>query len=181
MTQPKYILASVGLAVPLFVSAVFVGRTVSAQSAGGNPPASMPEAPGKAATVKTCSACHALTNITSQHRDADAWTATVTKMVGYGATGTDDELQQIVDYLTKYYGPASASDSGAAASHAKIMVNKESATQLTTDLGLTDDEAKAVVTYREKNGDFKSIDDLKKVPNIDAKKIDAHATDLQFS
>jgi competence protein ComEA len=198
MTNPKYIVASLGLAVPLFVAGIFVGRTVSAQTqpaapaaAAGSqdPTASMPDAPGKAITVNTCTKCHAITNITSQHRDADTWTATVTKMVGYGATGTDDDLQQIVDYLTKYYGPASATAASPAASpsatpgaaHAKVMVNKETAVQLATDLGLTDDEAKAVVSYRDKNGDFKSIDDLKKVPNVDATKITAHAADLQFS
>ena len=31
-----------------------------------------------------------------------------------------------------------------------------------------------------KNGNFKTIDDLKKVPGIDAAKFDAHAADLQF-
>lgn len=189
MKATKYILSSIGLAVPLFTAGVFFGRTVSAQtqpstpasaSAGQDPIAKMPDAPGKDITVKTCVKCHAITNITSQHRDADTWTATVTKMVGYGATGTDDELQQIVDYLTKYYGPDSAQGSGASAAHAKVMVNKETASQLTSDLGLTDDEARAVVAYRDKNGDFKSIDDLKKVPNVDAAKITAHAADLSF-
>ena len=59
-------------------------------------------------------------------------------------------------------------------------MNTEPATQLATDLGLTDDESKALVAYRDKNGNFKTIDDLKKVPGIDAAKFDAHAADLQF-
>jgi competence protein ComEA len=190
MRQAKYIVASTGFAIALFASAISSGRVVSAQTqpaapatpaTGSNPVASMPSGPGKDITVNTCTKCHAITNIISQHRDADTWTATVTKMVGYGATGTDDELQQIVDYLTKYYGPSPAPGStGNGAAHAKILVNKDTAAQLSTDLGLTDDEAKAVVSYRDKNGDFKSLDDLKKVANVDAKKLDAHAADLQF-
>lgn len=94
---------------------MFTGNAVSAQTQPATPPASgsanqdpiakMPNAPGKDLTVKVCTKCHSISNITPLHRDADTWTATVTKMVGYGATGTDDELQQIVDYLTKYYGP----------------------------------------------------------------------------
>ena len=38
-----------------------------------------------------------------------------------------------------------------------------------------------MVDYRAKNGDFKSIDDLKKVPNVDTKKFDAKKDDLLFS
>jgi competence protein ComEA len=34
------------------------------------------------------------------------------------------------------------------------------------------DAAKAVVAYRTEHGEFKSIDDLKKVPGLDAKLID---------
>ena len=59
--------------------------------------------------------------------------------------------------------------------------NKETAAQLVSHLGLSDKEAAAVVTYREKHGNFKSIDDLKKVPSIDTKKIDEKKDDLSFS
>ena len=34
-------------------------------------------------------------------------------------------------------------------------------------------QAAAIIEYRTKNGNFKSIDDLKKVPGIDPAKIDA--------
>jgi len=36
------------------------------------------------------------------------------------------------------------------------------------------------VEYRGKNGDFKSIDDLKKVPDLDAKKVDLKKDRLAF-
>jgi competence protein ComEA len=45
---------------------------------------------------------------------------------------------------------------------------------------LTDTEAAAVVDYRKKNGDFKTIDDLKKVPDVDGKKLDAKKDRLAF-
>ena len=32
--------------------------------------------------------------------------------------------------------------------------------------------AKEIVDYRTKNGPYKTLDDLKKVPNVDAKKLD---------
>jgi competence protein ComEA len=37
-----------------------------------------------------------------------------------------------------------------------------------------------VIEYRKKNGDFKSLDDLKKVPDVDAKKLDAKKDRLAF-
>jgi len=40
--------------------------------------------------------------------------------------------------------------------------DKATATQLETGLGLSAAEAEAVIQYRKTNGDFKSIDDLKK-------------------
>ena len=74
----------------------------------------MPNGPGKDITIKTCTKCHSITNITGNHKDKDGWTATITKMVGYGATGTDDEFEAILNYVTKNYGldsPAPAAPS----------------------------------------------------------------------
>ena len=152
---------------------------MGAQAADDHP--EMPNGPGKAITLQTCTKCHSITNITGQHKDKDGWTATITKMVGYGATGTDEDFQAILDYVTKNYGLDSPPAAAAGAAHAKIVVNKETADQLSTDLGLTADEAKSVVDYRTKNGDFKTLDDLKKVPNVDATKFDAKKDDLVFA
>jgi competence protein ComEA len=59
-------------------------------------------------------------------------------------------------------------------------VNQATAAQLESGLGLSTTEAEAVIEYRKKNGDFKSIDDLKKVPDVDAKKLDAKKDRLAF-
>jgi competence protein ComEA len=48
-----------------------------------------------------------------------------------------------------------------------------SAEQLRTGLGLTSKEAEGIVAYREKNRDFKSVDDVKKVPEVNTAKVDA--------
>src|SRR6201986_5221718 len=68
----------------------------------------LPPGPGRDITVSTCSKCHSLANITSQRKDRDGWSATVTKMVGYGATGSDEDFAQILDYLTKNFGKESS-------------------------------------------------------------------------
>ena len=171
------------MGLPLLVWGVSTGSAVAAAAPAAYAQDAHPElpaGPGRDITLSTCTKCHAISNITGQHKDRDGWTATITKMVGYGATGTDDDFGQILDYVTKNFGldapPAAAADA-----HIKIVVNKETAAQLTTDLGLNDDEAKAVISYREKNGDYNSLDYLKKVPNVDGKKFDAKKDDLLFS
>ena len=41
-------------------------------------------------------------------------------------------------------------------------------------------QAAAVIAWRAKNGKFKSIEDLKKVPNIDPEKIEAKKDKIVF-
>jgi alcohol dehydrogenase (cytochrome c) len=64
----------------------------------------LPPGPGRDVTATTCSKCHSLANITSQHKDRDGWNTTITKMVTYGAAGSDEDFAQILDYLTKNFG-----------------------------------------------------------------------------
>jgi competence protein ComEA len=129
-----------------------------------------PEGPGKATFLKVCSACHSANNVLANGQDRAGWESTITKMVGFGAQGTDEELTEILDYLTKNFPPAPAT----------VNVNKATAAQLESGLELTAAEADSITKYREKNGDFKTIDDLKKVPDVDAKKLDAKKDHLAF-
>jgi len=179
MKNAKQVLLTLTFGLPLLVWGVSMGNAVSAAPQQSDA-SGMPDGPGRDITVATCTKCHAITNITTQHKDADGWTATITKMVGYGAAASDDDLQAILEYLTKNYGLDSASNANAPAASHKINVNIDTAAQLVTELGLTEDESKAVVAYRDKNGNFKAIEDLKKVPNVDGAKFDAHAADLVF-
>ncbi len=62
--------------------------------------------------------------------------------------------------------PATASDATAE----KVNLNKATAKELAKVKGLSMAKAKAIVSYRKKHGDFKSIDDLKEVKGF--KKMD---------
>jgi competence protein ComEA len=130
----------------------------------------LPAGAGKDTLVRVCSKCHSPDNVIANGQDRAGWEETITKMAGFGAVATDDEFTAILDYLVKNF-PA---DSG------QVNVNKATAAQLASGLGLTDTEAAAVVDYRKKNGDFKTIDDLKKVPDVDGKKLDAKKDRLAF-
>ena len=62
----------------------------------------------------------------------------------------------------------------------KVFVNMATDKQLSDVLGISLDDAKAIVAYRDKVKGFKSLEDMKAVPNVDAKKIDAKKDQLVF-
>jgi len=47
-------------------------------------------------------------------------------------------------------------------------------------LGLLEREAEAIVKYRTDKGPFKTLEDLKKVPDLDFKKVEAQKDRLVF-
>jgi competence protein ComEA len=131
----------------------------------------LPEGPGKAETQRICSQCHELDRSISLRQDRAGWQATMDKMVSLGAKGTDKEYQLVVDYLAAHY---------AAEEIPRINVNTARAIDLESGLTLRRSQAAAIIDYRQKNGPFKSIEDLKKVPGIDPAKIDAKKDRLIF-
>jgi competence protein ComEA len=133
--------------------------------------AQLPDGPGKSETERICSQCHELERSISLHQDRDSWQATMNKMVGLGAKGTEKEFQAVVDYLAKNF---------AGEGIPKIDVNQAEAIDFESGLTLKRSEAAAIIQYRAKNGNFKSIDDLKKVPGIDPAKIEAKKDRLVF-
>ena len=133
--------------------------------------AQLPDGPGKPETERICAQCHELERSISLHQDRDAWQATMNKMVGLGAKGTEKEFQTVVDYLTKNF---------AGEGIAKIDVNQAEAIEFESGLTLKRSEAAAIIQYRTRHGNFKSIEDLKKVPGIDAAKIETKKDRLIF-
>lgn len=49
---------------------------------------------------------------------------------------------------------------------AAVNINTASKEELTTIKGIGDKRAQEIIDYRKKNGDFKSVDELEKVPGI---------------
>lgn len=129
--------------------------------------ADLPPGPGRDVTIRVCSKCHSPDRIATRHQSKQAWEDTISKMAEMGAQASEDEFYTILDYVSKNFGPL-------------VNVNKAAAGLLESSLGLTDAEANAIVQYRAKNGDFHSIDDLKKVPGLDFKKIEAKKSSITF-
>jgi len=133
--------------------------------------AQLPEGPGKAETEKLCKNCHELEQSISLRQDRAGWETTIAKMVSLGLKATDKEIEAAVEYLAANF---------AADEIPKLNVNKASAIDFESRLSLRRSEAAALIAYRNKNGPFKSLADLKKVPGIDAAKIVAKKDRLTF-
>ena len=131
----------------------------------------LPEGPGHDETNKLCKQCHEVARSISLRQDRDGWTTTMNKMVAFGMKSTDKEYAAVLDYLVKHF-PAEDVP--------RLNVNKATAIELEAGLSLRRSQAAALIAYREKNGDFKSLDDLKKVPGLDAAKLDAKKDRLVF-
>jgi putative heme-binding domain-containing protein len=65
----------------------------------------LPEGKGKAEFQKVCGNCHSVSMATSQRMDKAQWTGVVNDMVSRGAQGTQQDLDNIIAYLTANFGP----------------------------------------------------------------------------
>lgn len=126
--------------------------------------AQLPEGPGKDETVRVCSPCHEPNRVAAFRLTREGWHATVSDMRWRGAKATDGEVELIVEYLAaNFLGEAAP----------KLNMNRATSIELESVLSLLRKEAAAVVAYRHKSGGFKSIEDLRKVPGLDFKKVQA--------
>lgn len=85
--------------------------------------------------------------------------------------GSAQELDLVLDYLARHF-PAEDVP--------RVNVNKASAIELESGLSLRRSQAAALIAYREKYGDFKTLEDLRKVPLLDAAKIEAKKDRIAF-
>jgi competence protein ComEA len=131
----------------------------------------LPDGPGKAETEKLCVQCHDLAKSVSMRQDENGWAVTMTKMFAMGMKGSNEEMEAVFGYLVKSFPPEAL---------APIKINTARAIELESRFSLKRSEAAAILKYREDHGNFKSIDDLKKVPGIDFSKIEAKKDSLVF-
>jgi len=112
--------------------------------------------------------CHAPTAVLGKQGTKEWWQAKVTEMLQEVTGIPDSDVDTIVAYLAKNFPVV------------KINVNKASMMDLETGLELTVKESEAIVHYRDAKGSYKTLDDLKKVPGLDAVKIESKKDRLEF-
>ena len=144
----------------------------------------LPLPPGERQAIvqQKCAGCHALKVITGKKASRQQWSTIVDQMITRGADVSDDDIDTLLDYLAKNFGPATG-QAGADKGHERpgpVNVNSATASELAAALALTEQESTAIVSYRKQNGNFKEWRDLTKVPGIDAKKIERNKDRLVF-
>ncbi|HET7217913.1 MAG TPA: helix-hairpin-helix domain-containing protein [Vicinamibacterales bacterium] len=144
------------IAIATAAIALLIGVPASAQQ--------LPEGPGKAELQKVCGACHQAERSASVRLTREGWEGVIGDMIQRGAKGTDEEFAAVLDYLSKHFlGDAPR----------PLNINKANNVELESVAGLTRKEAAAVLKWLDEVGVCKSLDELKKVPNLDFKKIEA--------
>jgi len=96
----------------------------------------------------------------------DEWSKTLDEMAANGATGSDQEWTDILEYLVKHYSP--------------IAVNKASAKELAAALDVAAAVADKIVQARTEKGRLASIDDVKQAAGAEAPRIEARKDRLVF-
>jgi competence protein ComEA len=169
--------------------------------------ASLPEGEGKAEVERVCTVCHTLDTVTAKRRTRADWQAVIEDMQTRGALGSDREFVEIVNYLSKNFGPepsppaaGNAPAGNAPASNAagnapaageekpkataeaptKVNVNKATAAELMSQLKLSQESASAIVHYRESNGPIKSWESLKSIPGVDVQQLEQSKDRVEF-
>ena len=156
-------------AFAVFMSAFVFTAITAAEATQSSPTAAQDRFPGttgKSALLKICSNCHTADSVVQSLKTRQEWSDVIDQMAHFGAEASEQEFDQILAYLVKHFSP--------------IKVNKATATDLEATLDVSAGVADAIVTRRTDNGEFKTIDDLKQVPGLDAGKVDAQRARIVF-
>ena len=122
----------------------------------------LPDAPGKDAVVKLCSTCHPPERGASVRLTREGWQDVMTRMVGLGMKGTDEEMTAALEYLATHFKGEAA---------APLNVNRATPVQLQSIAGLLRRESAALIAHRTKTP-CKTLEDLKNVAGLDYAKIE---------
>jgi len=154
------------------VAAWVVSAVAAQQGAVTEPPVAsdeleFPAGDGRDLFMNTCGECHEAAIVTDMRQSQEQWKSVVASMVDRGAAISADGQKAIVEYLTAHFGK-------------DLNLNTAPAATIQRFLRLSKEEASAVVSYRKSNGDFKSWEDVAKIPGVDVKKIEGKKDALKF-
>jgi competence protein ComEA len=131
---------------------------------------SLPEGSGKSVFESVCSLCHdAASAVLGRQWNKTQWELKITEMLQEEPDVTAAERAAILEYLSTFFKPGG-----------KIYINKAPADVLQNALEISSQTAEAIVRLRDRSGAFKTLDDLKKVPGVDAAKVESKKDLLVF-
>jgi len=135
--------------------------------------ADLPEGPGRELILRACTGCHKADSFSAYRHTQDEYQSIVKRMATErGAQASAKELDEIAAYLFQNFPKVE--------DPTKLNINKANAKELETRLGLTAKEAEAIVSYRNRHGDFHAIGDLYIIYGVDGKKLEAVQEKITF-
>jgi DNA uptake protein ComE-like DNA-binding protein len=127
----------------------------------------LPPGDGRDAVAFMCVPCHGIQPVAAQRKTALGWAAAVEDMRTKGADGTDAQAEAAAAYLGRHF-PA-------------VDVTRATAKEIAEVTGLTDEEARALVAYRDEGHPLKSFADVKKVAGLDPARLTAAKSRIVFA
>ena len=150
---------------PFLAACVLLLVAVPAAAAWGNPNPAHNLARESRSLKAVCARCHNLQIVMDTPMSYDAWHDTVQNMMDRGATGTDQQFADVMDYLHR--------------TMTTIDVNTADADELQIVLHVPEATAQAILARRSTQK-FTSLADLKSVPGVNATAVDAKAKLIFF-
>ncbi len=132
----------------------------------------LPEGPAKVVLNRACNRCHPADQVSRQRKTQEQWQATVVRMQGRGADIATAEVDTVVQYLVANFGKVEDTT--------KVNVNKASAEELVAKLGFNQEEAEAIVDYRDRKGDFREWGELLNIYGVSGEKVQAAKDKMTF-
>jgi competence protein ComEA len=135
--------------------------------------ADLPDGAGKEILLRACVGCHKAEEFAAYRHTKAEYQSIVYRMAEQrGARATTEELDTVAAYLAKNFLKVEDPN--------QVNVNKATAKQIETGLGLTAKEAEAIVAYRESHGEFRVWGDLLVIYGVDGRKIAAAKDRMSF-
>jgi competence ComEA-like helix-hairpin-helix protein len=157
---------ALGMAACGFVASTMFAAAAPVRQAAAQQAPTAADDPAAPVFTETCGKCHDAARIVAMRRTSAEWEDIIKKMIEKGAPGTEKDFETVYDYLLRHHG--------------KVNINVAPPSEIVTILGLSEKDAKGIVAYRESKGPFADFDALKKVPEIDLKKLDEHKDAVAF-
>ena len=131
-----------------------------------------PDAPAKEYVEKICLQCHQPAQLLAQRRTDADWKKTIARMATKGISAPAEQFDAVATYMAKNFGKEEDAT--------KLNINKAKADEIVSVLGLTLDEAKALIAFRDKHGDYREWGDILVVYGVDGQKIEAAKDKMTF-
>jgi competence ComEA-like helix-hairpin-helix protein len=134
--------------------------------------AQLPDGAGKPIIERSCDGCHRAAAMVDYHKTPEEWDTIVRRMIGRGASVQGGEVDTLVSYLSKNFPKIEDAS--------KLNVNKAKPEELVAVMGLTPEEAKAVVDYRERHGNYRVWGEMLVIYGVDGRKIQAAKDKISY-